>query len=140
MTRDGDVEVVQGAAVALEPMNSRMSGWSQREDRHVGAAAPPALLDDVSVAASKTRMNETGPDATPPVERTTSLPRPQPLNEKPVPPPDWWMSAMSFRASKISTIESSTGSTKHAASWPIGVPAFMSVGEFGRNSSVVMTR
>ena len=33
------------------------------------------------------------------------------------------------------TIESSTGSTKHAESWPNGLPAFISVGEFGIKSS-----
>ncbi|VVC71744.1 Uncharacterised protein [uncultured archaeon] len=31
-------------------------------------------------------------------------------------------------------MESSTGITKHAESWPTGVPAFISVGELGRNS------
>jgi hypothetical protein len=30
-------------------------------------------------------------------------------------------------------IESSTGRTKQAANWPRDFPAFMSVGEFGRN-------
>jgi len=32
------------------------------------------------------------------------------------------------------------GRTKQAESWPQGVPAFMSVGELGRNSSSVMIR
>src|SRR6185295_6781010 len=53
---------------------------------------------------------------------------------KPVPPPDWWMTAISFTASKTLASVSSTGSTKHAASCPISVPAFISVGELGRNS------
>jgi hypothetical protein len=35
---------------------------------------------------------------------------------------------------------SSTGSTKHALSWPSGRPAFISVGEFGSNSRCVISR
>jgi hypothetical protein len=35
---------------------------------------------------------------------------------------------------------SSTGSTKQADSWPSGRPAFISVGEFGSNRPVVMSR
>src|SRR2546428_236939 len=45
------------------------------------------------------------------------------------------MSAASRRVSKIPRSESATGRTKHAASCPPGRPAFISVGEFGRNSS-----
>ena len=36
--------------------------------------------------------------------------------------------------SKMLSVESWTGSTKHALSWPSFVPAFMGVGLFGRNS------
>lgn len=32
------------------------------------------------------------------------------------------------------SIESSTGITKQAESWPMPVPAFINVGEFGKNS------
>jgi len=42
------------------------------------------------------------------------------------------------RAVKIDSSESSTGRTKQAASCPSSVPAFMSVGEFGRNSRAVI--
>ena len=59
-------------------------------------------------------------------------------DEKPVPPPDLWMSAAFFTVSKIASMLSSTGSTKQAESCPRSVPAFMSVGEFGMNKSSVM--
>ncbi len=78
------------------------------------------------------RMKETGPEAIPCVDLTISPLGLSLENEKPVPPPDWCIRAIYFRASKIPLIESSTGSTKHAESCPIGVPAFMSVGELGR--------
>ena len=58
--------------------------------------------------------------------------------EKPVPPPDLWISAACLMASKISSMLSGTGSTKQAESWPSGRPAFISVGELGRNSSWVI--
>ena len=81
-------------------------------------------------------MNDTGPEATPPVDRTTSFLglRREKLN--PVPPPDWWIKAMFLTVSNMSAIESSTGSTKHADNCPIEVPAFIRVGEFGRNSNL----
>ncbi len=56
------------------------------------------------------------------------------LKENPVPPPDWWIFAIAPSVRKMPSMESSTGRTKHAASWPSPVPAFMSAGEFGRNS------
>jgi hypothetical protein len=87
-----------------------------------------------AVVASKTWRNETGPDATPWVRCTRSPARRRCENENPVPPPDWWITAMRFTASKMLSSESSIGSTKQAASWPRGVPAFMRVGLLGRNS------
>lgn len=88
-----------------------------------------------SVAALKTRMNETGPDARPPVVVTKSPLGRRRENEKPVPPPVRWIRAAFLRVSKIASTESSIGSTKQAASWPSSRPAFMSVGELGRKSS-----
>ena len=45
-----------------------------------------------------------------------------------------------FTASKISSMESPTGSTKQAESWPSSEPAFISVGELGRKrQSVIMS-
>ena len=60
--------------------------------------------------------------------------------EKPVPPPDLWMRAACFTASKIPSMESPTGSTKQAESWPSSRPAFMSVGLLGRYSREVIMR
>jgi hypothetical protein len=53
---------------------------------------PPCFT--TSVDASYSDMNDTGPDATPMVERTTSFLGRRRENEKPVPPPDWCTSAM----------------------------------------------
>ena len=84
------------------------------------------------------RKKDTGPEATPPVEPTRlSLGRRR-EKEKPVPPPDLWIMAAYLTASKISSMESPTGSTKQAESCPRSVPAFMRVGELGRNFQLVM--
>jgi len=93
---------------------------------------PPCLT--CSVAVLKIFRKEMGPEATPPVDPTRlSLGRRR-VKEKPVPPPDLWIRAACFTASKISSMESPTGRTKHAASCPSSVPAFMRVGELGRKS------
>jgi len=80
------------------------------------------------------RMKETGPEATPPVEPTTSFLGRSREKENPVPPPLWWMRAIFLRASNIPGRESSTGRTKQADSCPKGSPAFINVGELGKNS------
>ena len=98
---------------------------------------PPCLM--VSVAASNTLMNDSGPEETPLVDMTTSLWGRTRENEKPVPPPLLWMSAVFLMASKIDSMESPTGRTKHAESWPSSRPAFMRVGLLGTNSSLVMS-
>ena len=84
-------------------------------------------------------MKLIGPDAVPPVVLTIA---PLPLileNENPVPPPLFCTRAVSLIVSKISSMLSPTGSTKHAESCPSALPAFISVGEFGRNSPLVIT-
>ncbi len=53
---------------------------------------PPCFT--TSVEASYNRMNDTGPDATPIVERTTSFLGRSREKANPVPPPDWCTSAM----------------------------------------------
>jgi len=98
---------------------------------------PPCLT--CSVAVLKIFMNDTGPEATPPVEPTRALWGRRREKEKPVPPPDLWIMAAFFTASKISSMESPTGKTKQAASWPSSVPAFISVGELGRKRQEVMS-
>jgi hypothetical protein len=88
----------------------------------------------VSVAASNTVMNEIGPDEMPLVDLTTSCFGRSREKENPVPPPLLWMSAVFLTASKIDSIESSTGSTKHADSCCSSRPAFIRVGELGMKS------
>ncbi|MBA7706060.1 hypothetical protein ES703_114905 [subsurface metagenome] len=97
---------------------------------------PPCLM--TSVAVSKARMKETGPLATPPVEPTLSVSGLSLEKENPVPPPLLWMSAVFFTASKMDSIESSTGRTKQADSCPNSLPAFIRVGELGKNSRLAI--
>jgi hypothetical protein len=117
--------------------NASISGCSTlRIAMFAPRRVPPCLID--SVAASYTRMNETGPLAMPPVLATMSPAGRRRLNANPVPPPDWWMSAVFLSVSKMPIIESSTGSTKHAELLH-GRPALPSVGEFGRNRNDVIS-
>src|SRR3990167_2750792 len=97
---------------------------------------PPCLI--ASVAESKTVMNEIGPEDIPLVEPTISPFGLKCENEKPVPPPDLCIKAAFFTASKIDSIESSTGRTKHADSCPNLLPAFMRVGLLGKNFNDVI--
>ncbi len=93
---------------------------------------PPCFI--ASVAPSNTVIKEMGPEDMPEVEPTMS---PEGLNlekEKPVPPPDLCIRAVCFTASKMLSIESSMGSTKQAESCWSSRPAFIRVGEFGKNS------
>jgi hypothetical protein len=84
-------------------------------------------------------MNESGPSVVPPDERTRSPcgRRREKLN--PVPPPAFWISAVALIESKMPSIESSTGSTKHADNIPIERPEFISVGLFGMNRHVAIS-
>ena len=98
---------------------------------------PPCFT--ASVAALKTFIKEMGPEATPPVELTVEPLGRRREKEKPVPPPLLWISAAFLMASKMSSMESATGSTKQAESWPRGRPAFMRVGELGRKSRLTIS-
>ncbi len=49
-----------------------------------------------------------------------------------------WMRAVYLIASKICSIESPIGRTKQADSWPSSLPAFISVGLLGMNSSLAI--
>ncbi len=86
-----------------------------------------------SVVCEKTRQKLIGPGVVPPLEATRSPAGLNLSNEKPVPPPDFWMRAVCFTVSKISSMLSPIGRTKHALSIPPGLFAFISVGELGRN-------
>jgi len=117
----------------LQVMKSRMSGWSTRRmPMFAPRRVPPCLI--VSVAASKTVMKEIGPEEIPFVDRTTSARGRRREKEKPVPPPLLWIMAVFLTASKMESIESSTGRTKHAESCCSSRPAFIRVGELGRKS------
>ncbi|MBA7542811.1 hypothetical protein ES705_35135 [subsurface metagenome] len=120
-------------------INSRMSGCSALNmPMFAPLLFPPCLI--TSVATSKTRMKETGPEATPPVDLTTSPFGLSREKEKPVPPPLWWIKAVFLTALNMLSIESSTGKTKQAASCPSSVPAFINVGLLGRNSRLRINR
>ncbi len=132
------LKLLRRSSSCLAAMNSRMSGWSTRMMPMLAPRrVPPCLI--VSVAASKTLMNESGPDDTPLVLSTTSLCGRTREKEKPVPPPLLWMRAVFLMASKIDSMESPTGSTKQAESCPSSRPAFIRVGLLGRNSREVMS-
>ncbi len=62
------------------------------------------------------------------------------VSAKPVPPPNFWTIAASCAAFMIPSMLSRRGSTKHADRVPAPVPAFIIVGEFGRNSSFAIIR
>ena len=75
---------------------------------------PPALI--TSVAASKTRMKLTGPEATPLVDLTKSPFGLKVEKLKPTPPPVFSIKAMFFKVVNMPLSESWTGKTKHAES------------------------
>src|SRR5262249_45371769 len=56
---------------SLQSMNSRMSGWSTRRIPMLAPRRVPPCFT-ASVAPLKTRRNETGPEARPPVDATMS--------------------------------------------------------------------
>ena len=129
-------ELSENAKVVIERRIAR------RDDQGDAVETPDQVFLRVArnLAESKTRMNETGPLATPIVERTRSFEGRRRENEKPVPPSDLWMMAVFLTVSKMPSIESSTGRTKQAESCWRSRPAFTSVGEFGRKSSEAMSR
>src|SRR3989304_5743666 len=77
------------------------------------------------------RSMKTVPGATPIVDCTRSPSGRRREKAKPVPPPDWWMRAVSLIAWKIPSMLSGTGRTKQAESCWRPRPAFIRVGELG---------
>src|SRR3954447_3901770 len=73
------------SSLALHQMNSRMSGWSTSSTTIFAArrVLPPDLI--VPAHESAPRMNETGPDAVPPLERGSIDPR---MLERLIPDPE----------------------------------------------------
>src|SRR3954451_17958956 len=98
---------------ALVSMNSSMSGWSTSSTTIFAArrVAPPDLM--VPADASAPRMNDTGPDAVPPLLSSSLLER---MRERlrPAPDPPLKMNPSSLYQLRIESIESSTARMKHA--------------------------
>ena len=86
------------------------------------------------VVWEKTRQNEIGPLVAPPLVAIQSPVGRRRSKAKPVPPPAFWIRAASLTDSKISSMESLTGRTKHADNMPSSRPAFISVGLLGRKT------
>ena len=131
-----DVEIGEFLVVCLAGYELENVGVVHPENAHVGAAPDSPCLT-ASVAALKAFSDETGPDATPQWERTISFLGRNLLKLKPVPPPDWWIKAAYFNESKMLTILSSTGNTKHADNC-CKSPGVHECWEFGMNSPLTM--
>src|SRR5690349_21099290 len=95
-------------------MNSSMSGWSTFRTTIFAArrVAPPDLM--VPAEASAPRMNETGPDAVPPEDRSSSLLERILDRLMPAPEPPLKMSPSSRYQLRIDSMESSTARMKQA--------------------------
>ena len=101
------------SSFALHQMNSRMSGWSTSSTTIFAArrVLPPDLI--VPAQASAPRMNETGPDAVPPLDSGSVDPR---MLERLIPepePPRKILPSLVFQ-SRIDSIVSSTERMKQA--------------------------
>src|SRR6478736_1907625 len=98
---------------ALVCTNSSMSGWSTSRTTIFAArrVAPPDLM--VPADASAPRMNETGPDAVPPL-LSSSLEDRMRDRLRPAPEPPLKMKPSSLYQLRMESIESSTLRMKHA--------------------------
>src|SRR3569833_1884465 len=114
---------------ALVSMNSSMSGWSTSRTTIFAArrVAPPDLM--VPAEASAPRMKETGPDAVPPLLRS-SLDERMRERLRPAPEPPLKMNPSSLYQLRIESIESSTDRMKQAETCcGDGVPTLNQTGE-----------
>src|SRR4051795_1926302 len=114
---------------ALVSTNSSMSGWSTSRTTIFAArrVAPPDLM--VPADASAPRMNDTGPDAVPPLDSSSLEER---IRERfrPAPEPPLKMNPSSLYQFSIESIESSTARMKHAETCcGDGVPTLNQTGE-----------
>ncbi len=95
-------------------MNSRTSGWSLLSTTIFAArrVVPPDLIEPATESAA--RMNDRGPEASPPPERCSLLER---IVETlmPDPEPPLKMTPSVLNQSRMESIESSTERMKHAA-------------------------
>src|SRR3954470_6238350 len=101
------------SSLALHQMKSRMSGWSMSSTTILAArrVLPPDLI--VPAHASAPRMNETGPDAVPPLDSGSIEPR---MFERLIPepePPRKMLPSLVFQP-RMDSIESSTERMKQA--------------------------
>src|SRR3954462_5327971 len=119
---------------ALVITNSSMSGWSTSRTTILAArrVAPPDLM--VPADASAPRMNETGPDAVPPLE-SSSLDERMRERLRPAPEPPLKMKPSSLYQLRIESIESSTARMKHPLTcWGDLVPTLNHTGELKLNT------
>src|SRR3954447_16987252 len=119
---------------ALVCTNSATSGWSTSSTTIFAArrVAPPDLM--VPADASAPRMNETGPDAVPPLLSSSLLLR---MRERlrPAPEPPLKMKPSSLYQFRIESIESSTARMKQALTCcGAGVPTLNQTGELKLNT------
>src|SRR3954471_12800338 len=119
---------------ALVSMNSSMSGWSTSSTTILAArrVAPPDLI--VPADASAPRMNDTGPDAVPPL-LSSSLEERIRERLRPAPEPPLKMNPSSLYQLRIESIESSTARMKHAETCcGAAVPTLNHTGELKLNT------
>src|SRR3954454_25113199 len=114
---------------ALVATNSTMSGWSTSRTTIFAArrVAPPDLI--VPAEASAPRMNDTGPDAVPPLDSSSLEDR---IRDRfrPAPEPPLKMNPSSLYQLRIESIESSTDRMKQAETCcGDGVPTLNQTGE-----------
>src|SRR3954471_18769121 len=114
---------------ALVCTNSSMSGWSTSSTTIFAArrVAPPDLM--VPAEASAPRMNDTGPDAVPPLDSSSFEER---IRDRfrPAPEPPLKMKPSSLYQFRMESIESSTARMKHAETCcGDGVPTLNQTGE-----------
>ena len=114
---------------ALVSTNSSMSGWSTSSTTILAArrVAPPDLM--VPAEASAPRMNETGPEAVPPLCSSSFDER---IRDRlsPAPEPPLKMNPSSLYQLRIESIESSTARMKQAETCcGAGVPTLNQTGE-----------
>src|SRR5581483_675200 len=134
---DRDVEVGDGA-VALAVDEPEDVGMIDLQDAHVGAATSAALLDLLGRFVEDTHEADGSAGHAMSGRDHGALGRSR-EKAKPVPPPLLWIMAACFTESKMPSMLSGTGSTKHADScWPLFLPAFISVGELGMNLRSIM--
>src|SRR5690349_10627481 len=120
---------ILSSSCALVITNSSMSGWSTSRTTIFAArrVAPPDLM--VPADASAPRMNETGPEAVPPLDRSSLEER---IRDRlsPAPEPPLKMKPSSLYQFRIESIESSTERMKHADTcWGEAVPTLNQTGE-----------